>query len=157
MHIKRAAIFAQGVGCAALLAFGSHQAIAALGADSASVADDVHSLRGSVDSENHGEYSVTVIRSDNGLRVREFVSPSGTVFAVTWSGPVEPDLRGLLGATFSAYTQALAQMRQAGLRRSLHLVLPAAVVDNGGHLRAFAGRAYLPALLPAGLSPTEIH
>ena len=35
-----------------------------------------------------------------GTRVREYVSESGTVFAVTWEGPFLPDLKALLGKYF---------------------------------------------------------
>jgi hypothetical protein len=81
----------------------------------------------------------------------------GVVFAVTWAGPVMPNLRSLLGANFSAYTTALAAVTQRGLRRSLRIATSGLVVETGGHLRAYSGRAYLPASIPAGTPVSDLR
>jgi hypothetical protein len=91
---------------------------------------------------------------DNGVHVREFMTPDGVVFAVAWDGPVPPDLRSLLGTSFAAYARALAALNHPGLQRSLRIASPDLVVETAGHLRAYRGRAYLPALIPDG-TPTE--
>jgi len=31
------------------------------------------------------------------------------------------------------------------------------VVENGGHARAFRGRAYIPQMVPAGVAPEDIQ
>src|SRR5580704_12348400 len=41
-----------------------------------------------------------------GTVVREYASPTGTVFAVAWQGPWLPDMRQLLGSYFEQYAQA---------------------------------------------------
>ena len=45
-------------------------------------------------------YTVNRTTLDSGTTVREYVDASGTVFAVSWSGPVLPDLKQLLGPYF---------------------------------------------------------
>jgi hypothetical protein len=91
--------------------------------------------------------------------VREYVNPSGTVFAVAWDGPWIPDLRQVLGDHFDRY-QAAMQSRQHGARTGRGGVVidePGLVVQMSGHPRAFTGRAYLPALLPAGVQLESIR
>ena len=91
----------------------------------------------------------------SGTTVREYVSPAGMVFGVTWQGPSIPDLRQLLGSHFDQYIAAMETRRT---RRSPVLVqLPGLVVQSSGHTRAFSGRAYLPAALPPGVAPEEIR
>ena len=89
--------------------------------------------------------------------MREFLNLDGIVFAVTWDGPVLPDLQTLLGANFATYMQALAVLKQPGLQRSLRIASPGLVVESGGHLRAYAGRAYLPALIPVVLPAADLR
>jgi len=77
------------------------------------------------------------------------------VFAVAWQGPSLPDLRQLLGAYFDQYAGATAARRA---RRAPVLVeLPTLVVQSSGHMRAFAGKAYLPQGLPQGVVANEIQ
>jgi hypothetical protein len=38
----------------------------------------------------------------------------------------------------------------------LRVALPGLIVESGGHLRAYAGRAYLPALVPAGVPAADL-
>ena len=52
-----------------------------------------------VDAPSSVNTAYTIIQSllDNGTQVQEFVTPAGRVFAVSWRGPVLPDLRSILG------------------------------------------------------------
>ena len=130
---------------------------AALGNDAASVLTDGAELQGAVNSVPGQQYDIGEINAASGVRVREFLNRNGIVFAVTWSGPVVPDLRMLLGASFDSYTKAVAALKQPGLRRSLRIATPELVVESGGHMRAYSGRAYLPLLIPAGVSTAELR
>ena len=130
---------------------------AALGGDAASVLSDGAALQGAVNATGMLAYEVDEIIGTADLRVREFVGVDGTVFAVSWSGPVLPDLQRLLGNSFNAYAAAVAGMPHPGLRRSVHVSLPGLVVESGGHLRAYTGRAYLPARVPDGVRVSDIH
>ena len=88
----------------------------------------------------------------NGVTVRQYVSPSGSVFGVAWEGTVLPDFRRLLGAHFAAYAQAQLQPSRHISIRSGELVL-----DAGGMMRSFSGHAFLPGQLPATLSGADIR
>ena len=94
-------------------------------------------------------YTIHEIQAPTGTVVREFVAADGTVFALAWQGPFVPNLRQLLGSYFSAFAQAAQAHRP---RRPGHGVLllrtTDVVVEAGGHMRAFFGRAYIPELLP---------
>jgi hypothetical protein len=126
---------------------------AGLGGDAASVLADGTELHGSVDAVAVSPlYDARLISTDTGLALREYLNRDGVVFAVAWSGPIVPDLQRLLGAHFAEYSAAVAALDHAGLRRSLRIASSSLVVESGGHLRAFAGRAYLPALVPAGVA-----
>jgi hypothetical protein len=130
---------------------------AALGGDAASVASDADALHGVINSTPLQQYDIHEIRSDNGMRLREFLSRSGVVFAVTWSGPAMPDLQRLLGTSYQKYTTAVAAENHPGLKRPLRIATTDLVVESDGHMRAFSGRAYLPALIPVGMSAADLR
>lgn len=127
---------------------------ASLGGDEATVATDHAALVGKIKIARTQRYAVHEIAVPSGTVVREFVSPAGKVFAVAWSGPTMPDLRQVLGPYFDAYVAALAQRKARG---PVHVVLPGFVVESSGHMRAFAGKAYLPDGVPAGVATEEIR
>jgi hypothetical protein len=91
-----------------------------------------------------------------GTVVREYADASGTVFAVSWSGPYKPDLKQLLGSHFAAFRDAAAAGPQ---RRANRARVPVdtgdLVAHSGGHMGAFEGRAWLRSRLPAGFDPQE--
>ena len=91
-----------------------------------------------------------------GTRVREYVSGSGVVFAVTWEGPVLPNLKELLGPHFETMVAESAKRPKAG-RSNLEVRLPGIVINSGGHMRAFEGSAWIPAELPAGFSADDVR
>jgi hypothetical protein len=130
---------------------------AALGGDTASVASDADALQGVIHSTPLQQYDIRDIASGNGMRLREFQNRSGVVFAVVWSGPAMPDLQKLLGASYQTYTTALAAANHPGLKRPLRIATSDLVVESEGHMRAYTGRAYLPALIPAGTSPADLR
>jgi hypothetical protein len=93
--------------------------------------------------------------STGGTTVREFVAADGTVFAVAWSGMARPDLAPLLGAYHAGYRAAAARaLPSRGPRR---VEAGQVVVETWGHARSLHGRAYLPALVPAGVSLDDLQ
>jgi hypothetical protein len=92
----------------------------------------------------------------SGTRVREYVSAGGLVFAVTWAGPILPDLKALLGKYFDTMVAESAKAPRAG-RSSLAIKLPEVVINSGGHMRAFEGSAWIPAALPAGFTAADLR
>ncbi|HEY2589999.1 MAG TPA: DUF2844 domain-containing protein [Steroidobacteraceae bacterium] len=134
-------------------------ALAALGDNVASVSNDrlqLHAqLKGVTSSIG---FTVHEIEAPSGTLVREYVSPTGTVFAVSWTGPVKPDLRQLFGSYFSQYVSASSTVRHgAATRRHFQVKQPDLIVQSNGRMRAFNGRAYIPSLMPSGVTPSDIR
>lgn len=107
-------------------------------------------------SEVRNGYTVHEMRSESNT-VREFVSPSGTVFAIVWDGQIPPDLTPLLGSYAEDYKAALRRTPREPGRRPYQVVkTDRVVVEQWGHMRHIQGRAYAPALMPPGVSVDEI-
>ena len=131
-------------------------AFAALGENESSVQADQAQIRASVRITRTPTYAVHELQAPTGHVIREYVSPSGTVFGVAWQGPSKPDLRQLLGTHFDEFLQASDQMERHG-HGPLVIQLPDLVVVSAGHMRAFSGKAYLPQILPAGVRADDIQ
>lgn len=133
-------------------------ALASLGGDVASVQSDQAKMQGSLRTSSNNSYTVHEIQSPTGVAVKEYASPAGKVFAVTWQGPFHPDLRQLLGLYFDQFTQAeQAQRAQRRGRGPVQIQEPGLVVQVSGHIRAFTGKAYVPQMLPAGVRAEDIR
>jgi len=124
----------------------------------ASVYGDVQHVSGNVQAISSEHYSVYEVRIPTGTLVREFISPSGVVFAVAWQGPFVPELQQFLGAYFQKFKDALHTQKSPSFsRRSVSVRLNDLVFENSGHVGAFYGRAYLPQAVPQGVAIAEIH
>lgn len=133
-------------------------ASASLGGDVASVETDQVKMQATLETTNKDLYSIHEIHVPNNVVVREFVSQSGSVFAVTWQGAARPDLRQLLGSYFDSFAKASqAKKAQRVGRGPLVIEQAGLVVEMGGHARSFSGRAYDPRMVPAGVPATEIR
>ena len=135
----------------------AQQVQAGLGESVGSIASDRGALSAvqRATTSHHG-YTVQEFTSD-ATAVREYVSPSGIVFGISWNGLAYPDLTPLLGPYNSEYRQALRQEpRKPGLRRYHAVRTDGVVVEKWGNMRDLRGRAYAPALIPTGVSIDEI-
>ncbi|RKR36967.1 DUF2844 domain-containing protein [Paraburkholderia sp. BL17N1] len=103
-------------------------------------------------------YTVSQTTLPSGTVVSEYISAGNTVFALSWEGPTMPPLKTLLAAYFPSYVQALtdAHATQGGGYGPAAVHQSALVVETGGHMGAFVGRAYLPQALPQGVSADDI-
>jgi hypothetical protein len=133
----------------------SQPAAAALGQDVASVETDRQHMKGQVRPTTVAGYTVQEIQTSTNTVIREYVSSASRIFAVSWRGPVLPDLQQILGTYFEQY-QAAARTPHAG-HRHLAIEQPGLVVHSNGHMRAFYGRAYVPGLLPPNFSASDIQ
>jgi Protein of unknown function (DUF2844) len=127
---------------------------AALGQPAESIESDGRAMQGEIRKSELQGYTLHEINRADGTLVREFVSPAGIVFGVSWDGPVLPNLGQLLASYFPQFQQA---MRSTTRRRgpvSVHI--GTLVVQSGGHMRSYHGRAYLTSHLPANLSQEVI-
>ncbi|MCX4176821.1 MULTISPECIES: DUF2844 domain-containing protein [Paraburkholderia] len=99
-------------------------------------------------------YTVRESLDADGVTIREYVLPSNVVFAVTWEGPIRPDMKALLGSYFPNYVNA-GESRVRG---------PGPMVEgnddfrveSAGRLGHFFGVAYLPRLKPASVRPGDL-
>ena len=141
---------------ATLLFLHGAAAQAALGATREDLLRDAAALqttRVTITSREH--YDVHEMVSGDGLTVRAYVEPGGRVFAVTWSGRVQPDLRVVLGPYYDRFLEA------ARAPHSSHHVLtvnaPDLVLSVVKLPRGFTGRAHLPSLVPAGTAVDSLR
>jgi len=144
---------------AGLLVFGlGLPAFAALGGDVSSVHTDQAHMKANLKTTVEKGYTLQEIRTPMGLAVREFVSSDGRVFAVAWRGPSMPPMQQVLGTYFQQYSAAV-QAHHAGHvgRAPLNIQLPGLVVQSTGHPRGFFGRAYVPQMLPQGVTADQIR
>jgi len=92
-----------------------------------------------------------------GTTVNEYASSTGQIFAYSWQGPTMPDLPALLGAYNASYRAGAAAGFAA--TQDLHASRVArsdVVVESGGQMRSYVGRAWLPGALPAGVTPADL-
>jgi hypothetical protein len=138
------------------LILGAIPASAVLGEYESSVSLDQQSLRGEVRTSTGPGYRLLQINAPNGAVVREYVSPEGKVFGISWQSPYMPNLQQLLGSYF---TQVQEAAQSPTRRRGGPLVVRTAdfVLASGGHMRSFHGRAYVLSLLPKNVSAEVVR
>ncbi len=78
----------------------------------------------------------------------------GKVFAVTWRGPFAPNLQQLFGSYYEQFQAAAQSGRQSrsSTHRMLSIAQPDFVVHELGRMRSYQGKAYVPSLIPEGVS-----
>jgi Protein of unknown function (DUF2844) len=143
----------------ALIAFGfCLPGFAALGGDLSSVHTDQASMKASLKTTAGQAYTLHEIKTPAGNVVREFVSADGRVFGVAWHGPSMPPMQQILGTYFQQFSAGVQAHHAAHVgRRPLNILQPGLVVQSGGHPRGFFGRAYVPGMLPQGVTADQIR
>lgn len=95
-----------------------------------------------------------------GTTINEYVAAANdTIFAYSWQGPTMPNLRTLLGRHDASYRNgaAAALATQRGDLHAARVEQSDVVVETGGQMRSYVGRAWLPAALPAGVSEGDLQ
>jgi hypothetical protein len=127
------------------------RATAALGGDATSVEADQQQMKAKRAVRASANYSVHEITTPYGTTVREYVSPDGKVFGVTWRGPFLPNFQQILGDSYGTFAQAAQDARNAQPRHSrnapLAVTQPDLVMHSTGHARAYVGQAYIPGMI----------
>jgi hypothetical protein len=128
---------------------------AALGGSADSIESDRVSMKGLTRPAPAGSVQKQELQLPSGTVVTEYLTGNGQVYAVSWHGPMLPNLRQILGNYYANY-QAAA--RQPLVRhRLVHVASPDLVIESSGKMRAFTGRAWVPGLLPSGVSAADIQ
>ena len=135
--------------------FSANPARAALGEHVASVERDQAVLHGSRATALLQNYNIEEIVSASGATVREYVTHTGDVFAVTWSGSQTPNLKLLLGGHFEDYVSAARSHR--GSHHVLSIDSPSLVMTVVRFQRSASGQVYLPRLMPRGVARRELR
>ena len=130
---------------------------AVLGEPVSAVETDRVALAGQLSMIPAQLYTIQEITTSE-LVVREYVSRD-TVFAVAWRGRRPPNLVSLLGSYFQEYQEAAAAGASNGprMRRMTRIQGARVVVETGGHPGDIRGRAYIPSLLPSGVTKEMIQ
>ena len=137
-------------------ALNPRMASATLGEPEITVQNDMDRAHASMkSSQDRTAYRVHEITLPSGTSLREFVAPSGMVFAISWQGPIRPDLRQALGQYFEPFVSA--PRANFADRRHLQIQQGDLVVRMSGHMRALSGRAYLVSAIPSGVSIGDLH
>lgn len=145
----------------ALLCLGFALASAPAGAGLGDGADSVQrthlALRGTTLTVTpHNGYDVHETVTADGARVRQYVSHTGTVFAVGWSSRTQIDLKTVLAGHYDAYVKA-ASIPHGANHHVFTATTPGMVLSILKHPRGFTGTAYAPASVPAGVSTGELR
>jgi hypothetical protein len=132
---------------------------ASLGSTVASVQTDRARMRSTLSATRNDRYTVDELKTPAGVTVREYVSPGGQVFAITWQGTTRPDLQQLLGTYSETFKEAVQAKQKTSriLRGPLMIKEPGLVVQMAGHMRWLVGRAYVPGMVPSNVQVEEIR
>jgi hypothetical protein len=143
---------------AALLLFPtvSHATLGGKPSQTASNAAGKPLLRGAAQADApNPSWTLHSTSTADGVTVHEYASLDGIVFAVTWSGPVRPDMTALLGSYFPNVASAARRApRGTGplVERSGDLQ-----IESIGHQGRFIGKAWLPRLVPAHVDMGDLE
>ncbi len=100
---------------------------------------------------------MTAVTIDSGVVIKEFTNPDGLVFAVSWRGPVLPDLSTLLGTYFPVFMRANEEAQATGRRGSpVSVARDGLVVQASGRRPHFFGYAALTHLTPSGINIKDV-
>ncbi|ABF40365.1 hypothetical protein Acid345_1363 [Candidatus Koribacter versatilis Ellin345] len=131
---------------------------AELGGNENSVKADQQRLRGSLQVNRAQSYAVHEIRTDSNAVVREYVSPAGKVFGVSYHGPVIGESNSVLGSYSAQLAQAMKSAHNGRHMGGPVIVRVGDVVyEATGHLRSYHVRAYVASAVPQGVATEEIR
>lgn len=103
---------------------------------------------------SHAAFTVHEMNTEMNGIIREYVAPSGQVFAVSWHSPTMPNLRQLMGVH---YATMVAAPRRPMQRNYFSMQSGNLVYESAGHMRSFHGRAYLADAFPPGVTANDIQ
>jgi len=134
------------------------QAHAELGGKAASVDNDGVRLHARINRQVAASAHVTQhdLTLGDGTVTRQFTNSAGTVFAVSWNGPMRPNLRQLFGSYYPRLQSAAAKTARLHARVAFTANDADFVVRSGGHPGAFWGYAVLPGQVPSDFDASRL-
>jgi hypothetical protein len=130
---------------------------ATLGQSEASVTSDQLHMKSKERVQSFQNYKVHELTTGEGSTIREYVSPQGSVFAITWHGRFAPDMNQLLGTYINNFQTATPAQTKIQRRRGITIKTGDFVYTNICHLRLCAGSAYLPKVVPPDVAVEAIQ
>ncbi|MGQ7937173.1 DUF2844 domain-containing protein [Paraburkholderia sp. D1E] len=105
----------------------------------------------------NGALRLRTLTDAGNTTINEYATNTGQIIAYTWQGPTMPDLRALLGKYADSYRTGAAASVPDGNLHASRVVRPDVIVESGGPMRGYAGRAWLPSALPSGVTADDFH
>ncbi len=106
---------------------------------------------------DRGAYTIKTLHSESAT-VREYISKSGVVFGLAWTGIRHPPrLFVLFGSHAGDFRRAVGNEPRGRGPRHHRVNGDRITVEMWGHQRRLEGRAYVTDLIPAGVNPNEIR
>ncbi|WP_157639165.1 DUF2844 domain-containing protein [Burkholderia ubonensis] len=138
---------------------GARVVYAALGESVTSVKSDQTTMHAGIMAQSTARYTMHELTLAGNTTVREYVSPQGVVFAVTWRGTIMPNLRQLLGSYASTAETEVGAYRAArgGGPGAVATLTSNFVFQSVGHPGFYVGRAYLQRMIPPGVTIGDIQ
>lgn len=136
----------------------SHLTHAALGESVSTVSTDQIKMVAARQEKAGSSYTVQEMTLPSTTVVREYVA-GGKVFAVTWRGPVTPNIRQLLGSYVDQAVSGTKDFRatHGGGIGPVSVTSGDFVFQSGGHMGFYVGRAYITTAMPAGVTAADIR
>jgi len=125
---------------------------AELGGNLASIMQEQKIFGSTLTISPQSNYTIYIQNISPDLVIKEYVSNSGNIFGVAWKGSTLPNFQVLLGSYYSNYLSAQQQNPRSVFSQDNNLV-----IESGGVMGGYIGRAYLPKQVPTGLAPTAIQ
>ncbi len=105
----------------------------------------------------NGALRVRTLTDAGNTTLNEYATSTGQIIAYAWQGPTMPDLRVLLGRYADSYRTGVAASTADGNLHVSRVERPDVIVESGGPMRGYVGRAWLPAALPAGVTADDVQ
>lgn len=132
-------------------------AFADLGGNESKINDEEKEFKAiSHTKKNMTGYSVHELTMD-GTLVKEYVTPSGTIFAVSWRGMRAPNLKTLFGGVYAEYESERSKVKLEKGNRHVQVSTGNIVVHHGGQMRDMHGFAYVPSAVPPGVNIDQLQ
>ena len=100
----------------------------------------------------NGALRVRTLTDAGNTTLNEYATNTGQIIAYAWQGPTMPDLRSLLGPYADSYRAGAQAATADGNLHVSRVARPDVIVESGGPMRGYVGRAWLPAALPPGVT-----
>jgi hypothetical protein len=105
-----------------------------------------------------GAFRVRSSIDPGGTTINEYATNAGIVFAYMWQGPTMPDLTQLLGRYAESYRlNAASRLAALGNLHASRVEQPDVIVESGGQMRSYVGRAWMPDAIPPGVSLSDLQ